>query len=283
LARAGYLVIIHEQRNAVGARFHGDYQGLENWSSDDDVLEEIARRGIACNFERHAVRCGVAFDAWGARYVIRSEQPLYYVVRRGSGRGTLDQSLFAQAQALGVEVCFGDRVKEANGLTVLAGGPRVADAIAAGYLFDTDMADGDWVCFDNQLAPLGYAYLLVHDGRGTVASCMFSGFKNEAEYVARTVAAFKDRVGLTMRSERRFGGYASFRLPRSGVQGGHLVVGEQAGFQDMLAGFGIRYALRSGILAAQSIIEGIDYTSLWRRECYHSSGRGWSIVSSSAA
>jgi flavin-dependent dehydrogenase len=160
LARAGYPVIVHEQRNAVGARFHGDFQGLENWSSDEDVLEEIARRGIGCDFRRHAVRCFVAFDAWGARYAIRSEQPLYYLVRRGSGRGTLDQSLLAQAQALGIEVRLGDRVKDANGVTVLAGGPRVADAIAAGYLFDTDMADGDWVCFDNELAPLGYAYLL---------------------------------------------------------------------------------------------------------------------------
>lgn len=50
LARAGYPVIVHEQHNAVGARFHGDFQGLENWSSDEDVLEEIARRGIGCDF-----------------------------------------------------------------------------------------------------------------------------------------------------------------------------------------------------------------------------------------
>ena len=95
---------------------------------------------------------------------------------------------------------------------------------------------------------------------------MFTGFKREAEYVARTVAAFRDRVNLTMRNERRFGGYANFRLPRTAVQGGHLVVGEQAGFQDALAGFGMRYAMRSGILAARSIIERVDYTALWRRE-----------------
>lgn len=51
-------------------------------------------------------------------------------------------------------------------------------------------------------------------------------------------------------------------------RGGHPVIGEQAGFQDALAGFGMRYALRSGILAARSLIEGADYTRFWRRELW---------------
>jgi flavin-dependent dehydrogenase len=239
---------------------------LENWSSEEDVLEQLARCGIAPSFEFHAVSRGVAFDAWGARYRIESDKPLYYVVRRGWHEGTLDRSLLTLAQALGVDVRFSDRLKRVDGNAVLASGPRVADAIAVGYVFDTDMNDGDWICFDQKLAPLGYAYLLVHGGRGTLASCMFAGFKSQAECVARTVAAFQERVGLTMRNARRFGGYANFRVPRTAVQGGHLVIGEQAGFQDALAGFGMRYALRSGILAARSIIEGVDYTALWHRE-----------------
>jgi flavin-dependent dehydrogenase len=44
------------------------------------------------------------------------------------------------------------------------------------------------------------------------------------------------------------------------------VIGEQAGFQDALAGFGMRYALRSGLLSARSIVEGTSYTGLWRRQ-----------------
>ena len=95
---------------------------------------------------------------------------------------------------------------------------------------------------------------------------MFTGFKQQAEYLERTVDFFREKTGLEMRDPKTFGGYANFRLPRTGVQGGHLVVGEQAGFQDALAGFGMRYALRSGILAARSLLEGTDYTRLWRRE-----------------
>jgi len=266
LARAGHNVVVREQHNRVGARFHGDYQGLESWSSDEDVLEELRGYGIESSFDCHAVRHGVAFDAWGGRYDVRDDDPLFYLVRRGSDEGTLDSGLLQQARTLGVEVRFGDHVRSAEGMTVLAGGPRVADAIAVGFVFDTDMRNGTWICFDNNLAPLGYAYLLVHGGRGTVASCMFTGFKREAEYVTRTVATFRERAGLSMRNERKFGGYANFRLPRTALQGSRPVVGEQAGFQDALAGFGMRYALRSGVLAARSIIEGVDYGTLWRHQ-----------------
>ncbi|PKP72147.1 MAG: hypothetical protein CVT83_01355 [Alphaproteobacteria bacterium HGW-Alphaproteobacteria-5] len=266
LARAGRQVIVREWHETVGSRFHGDYQGLENWSDDRDVLDELRGAGIKTSFDYHPVREGTAFDSRGDAYPIRGDRPLYYLVKRGGQGGSLEFALLEQAISAGAKVRFSDRVTNPKGSAVLAIGPRTADAIAAGYVFETDQPDGNWIAFDDRLAPLGYAYLLIHDGRGTVASCMFTGFKNQAEHVARTVAFFADKAGLEMRNPKMFGGYANFRLPRTAVQGGHCVVGEQAGFQDALAGFGMRYALRSGILAARSLIEGVDYTRLWQRE-----------------
>lgn len=266
LARSGWPVVVREWHAAIGHRFHGDFQGLENWSSRQDVLEELQVAGIAPTFEHVAVSQGTLFDSRGQSYKARSARPLYYLVRRGAEPGTLDHALLEQATAAGVVVRFGDRVEGIEEPAVLAGGPRVADAIAVGYVFETDMSDGDWLVLDNRLAPLGYAYLLVHCGRGTVASCMYTGFKKQDEYLERTVSFFREKVGLVMRNPRPFGGFANFRLPRTASQGGHLVIGEQAGFQDALAGFGMRYALRSGLLAARSVTEGTDYTELWRRE-----------------
>lgn len=266
LARAGYEVIIREWHNAVGRRFHGDYQGLENWSDKCDVLDELRGSGIAVNFDHHPVYEATAFDSRGNAHVVRGERPLYYLVQRGGEDGaSLEASLLIQAGEAGCEIYLGQRVVEPQGPAVLAIGPRTADAIAAGYVFETDMSDGSWASFNDKLAPLGYAYLLVHDGRGTLASCMFTGFNRQADYVARSVEFFREHAGLTMRNPKPLGGFANFRLPRTAIQGGHPVVGEQAGFQDALAGFGMRYALRSGILAARSLLRGEDYTKLWRR------------------
>lgn len=266
LARGGRHVIVREWHRTVGARFHSDLQGLENWSDHHDVLDELRRSGIDANFDCHPVYEGTGFDAWGKAYPLRGDRPLCYIVHRGCRTGSLDLGLLNQATEAGVEVRFDDRATEVDGPTVLATGPRVADAIAAGYVFETENPDGNWIAFNDALAPLGYSYLLIHKGHGTVASCMFTEFKRQAEYVERTVAFFREQVGLEMRDPRPFGGFASFRLPGTAVQGGRPVIGEQAGFQDALAGFGIRYALRSGVLAARSLIDDVDYTRLWREE-----------------
>ncbi len=266
LARGGRTVVVREWHKTAGHRFHDDFQGLENWSSQTDCLAEMAISGIIPDFECTPVRETVAFDAWGEAYQIRSARPLYYLLRRGAAEGSLDRGLLAQAELEGVEVRFNDRVRRTEGPTILAAGPRRADVIAAGYLFETDHRDGSWFSLDQELAPGGYSYLLVQNGRGTIASCMFSDFNRQARHVVRTCEFFTGKVGLEMRNLRKFGGYGAWAIPDACTQGGHPVIGEQAGFQDALAGFGLRYAIRSGILAARCVLERRDYAREWRHE-----------------
>lgn len=266
LAQAGRRVIVHEMHKEVGFRFGRDFQGLENWTTRQDALGVLAGLGLTSGFTTLPCREGTAFDASGNVYEIKSEQPLFYLVERGPGPDTLDSALLRQAQELGVEVRFNSQLHQVASEGILAAGPRAADAIAVGYHFDTDMDNGYWVICDDELAPQGYAYLLVMNGRGTVKSCMFSGFKEEKLYVQRTVAAFEKLAGLTMRHPRPHGGSGNFRVPRSAYSGRHPQVGEQAGFQDTLWGFGMRLAISSGVLAARSLLRNENYDSLWRRE-----------------
>lgn len=266
LAHGGRRVLVHEAGRAVGYRFQGDLQGLENWTTDRDVLDEMGELGLTTAFARRACCEGTAFDAWGQAYPVRSRAPLFYMVERGPGPGSLDTALFEQARALGVEVRFGSRLEDLAGPGILAVGPKAADAIAVGYHFDTDMEDGFWTICDEALAPQGYAYLLVMNGRGTVKSCMYSGFKQESAYVGRTVEAFRRLAGLEMRNTRPHGGVSNFRIPASAWSGRHPVAGEQAGFQDTLWGFGMRLAIHSGVLAARSLMGGGDYEIRWRKE-----------------
>ena len=264
-ARAGASVVVHERRQDVGGRFHDDFQGLENWTTEGDVLEELASFGIEVNFECTPIRETIVFDPAACAHTYRSAEPLYYLVRRGPGPGTLDSGLREQAERAGVTIRFGEQYRDLPGDGIFAGGPRRPCAIAVGYVFDTTMSDGAYGAISDSLAAKGYSYLLVHAGRGTVASTIFEDFHQEKAYLARTVAFFERHAGLVMCNARRFGGTANFGAPHSARRGGILLAGEAAGFQDSLWGFGIRYAMVSGHLAARAHIEGRpeDYDRLW--------------------
>ena len=266
LARANREVVVHEANREVGYRFRRDFQGLDNWTTLGDALQWLGELGLDTRFTAHPLSCGTAFDDQGTAYEIHSDMPLFYLVERGPGEGSLDRGLLRQAQALGVQIRFNDRMTTLNGKCILAAGPRATDAIAVGYHFDTDMDDGFWFICDDALAPQGYAYLLVHAGRGTVKTCMFSGFRQKKQYVENTAYAFQRLAGLRMQNPVDHGGAGNFHIPVSAYRAGHPTVGEQAGFQDTLWGFGIRLAIYSGVLAARSLLNGEDYDRLWRRE-----------------
>jgi flavin-dependent dehydrogenase len=268
IASAGGRAVVHEQRTDVGGRFQGDLQGIENWTTAGDVLEELASvtgadlRGMA-----RPVREGVFFNPAGREYRYRSPEPLFYLVRRGPGPGTLDDALKSAALTAGVEIRFREPWTHLSDGGIVAGGPRAADVVAVGYVFETDRADGVYGVLSDRLAPKGYAYLLVCGGRGTVATCLFGDFAREAEYLDRTVAFFRDRASLQMRQAVRFGGAGNILLPRTARQGGILFAGEAAGFQDALWGFGIRIGMISGHLAARALLECDPerYDHAWRR------------------
>jgi flavin-dependent dehydrogenase len=266
LARAGVPTIVREFRHDVGARFHDDFQGIENWTTPGDVLEELAELGIETRVELAPCREGTFYDPAGRETVLRSENPLFYLVRRGPGPGTLDSGMKSAALECGVELRFGERGEERPARTMIrAHGPRGCDAVAVGYVFATGMSDGVYGVLSDRLAPKGYAYLLVHRGRGTIAACLFDGFAEEKRYLDRTLDFFDRRVGLRMENPRRFGGTGQISLTRSACRAGVLLAGEAAGFQDALWGFGIRYALLSGHLAARALLSGADYDRLWKR------------------
>jgi len=151
LALAGRRVLVHEAQNEVGHRFGADLQGLENWSTKGDVLGVLRDAGITTAFEKLPCAHVTAFDARDGRHTLRSAQPLFYLVERGPGEGTLDSALLAQARALGVAVRFGSRMTRLEGPGILAVGPKAADAIAVGYHFETDMPDGVWLILDDAM------------------------------------------------------------------------------------------------------------------------------------
>ncbi|MEZ5318350.1 MAG: hypothetical protein R2752_13200 [Vicinamibacterales bacterium] len=265
---AGARAQVFERRREIGARFHGDFQGLENWTTERNVLEDLASMGIEPAFEHTPFRECVFFDPDGREFECRSAEPLWYLVRRGSDAGTLDQALKTQALRSGVEIQFGTNVEHLPDGGVVSHGPRRVDAIAVGYVFDTDRADAAYGAVSDELAPAGYAYLLLCRGRGTLATCMFDDFHNDKQYLARTLDFFQRKTGITLRGARPFGGYGNMAAEPVVRRGQLLFAGEAAGLQDALFGFGMRYALTSGYLAGSAWARGdlAAYEAAYRQQ-----------------
>ncbi len=134
---------------------------------------------------------------------------------------------------------------------IVATGPRGTRVIAAGITFKTDPRDRAYAMIGGNLAPQGYTYLLVSDGLGTIATVVTpSGFNRIHECLEGTIQTYRELLGIAIEDPKRWSGYGNFGILSSAVEDGRICVGQAAGFQDFLFGFGIRIAMISGSLAA---------------------------------
>ena len=62
LAKANLRVVVREWHEDVGHRFHDDFQGLENWSDAQNVLDELADAGVVADFDHRGATEGFVFD-----------------------------------------------------------------------------------------------------------------------------------------------------------------------------------------------------------------------------
>jgi flavin-dependent dehydrogenase len=264
LARAGRSVEVHEAKRDVGMRFIGDLQIIEGASEAESVPDFLDRIGIERNFYFRAADWATFYDHRNAARVIRSAAPYGWFIRRGAEEGTLDRGLLAQAQAAGAKVIFNSRLAAAD---IIATGPASPDGLAREMTWHTSEPERIDVFFDHKLAPGGYSYLFILDGIATFGCAIVADFKHIDDYFEHSLAAAQRRHRFEVPAEHRSGySYMNFHLKRQATSNGARYVGEAAGFQDYLFGLGIRYALTSGHLAAQSILEARDFDSLWKNE-----------------
>ncbi|MBI5205453.1 MAG: NAD(P)/FAD-dependent oxidoreductase [Nitrospirae bacterium] len=266
LRRHGFPVRVYEMSSEVGHRLNGDFQGLENWTSEKDITGLLREIGIETNFLCVPYHRGIIYAPEMKPAEMKSERPIFYLVKRGTMPGTLDMGLKEQALSLGVEILFNHRLDKFDGKAIVGTGPKGADAVAVGITFETKMKDQAFAVLDDNIAPKGYAYLLINQGYGTMVTVLYREYKRENEYFERMLKFFRDTINPDIRNERRFGCYGNFFIWDTQIHHEKLYVGESAGFQDCLWGFGMRYAILSGYLAAKSLIEGSDYDMLWQRE-----------------
>jgi len=86
--------------------------------------------------------------------------------------------------------------------------------------------------------------------------------ENIAGYFSATYERLCSLFGVTVKNPRECGGFGSFLLKQRLEDESRLYVGEAAGLQDLLWGFGMRHALVSGHLAGVSLSTGESYVRL---------------------
>lgn len=261
LAKQGYKVKVFEKNENCGMRFRGDFQGLENWSSRDDILKDIESMNISINFwNKPVIQCEF-YDSKLNKRIIDFEKPGLYLVKRGTIKGSLDLALKEQAIKSGVEIIFGKKVSE-NEVNIIAGGPCHIDGIVRGMIFETETEHIPAIILDDALAPKSFAYLLISEGRGCLGTGLTKNYRMANEYFERTLKTFQKVVDLDVSNVQMFTGYGNFFLRKSYEENGKLYIGEAAGLQDFLFAFGLRQALTSGYLAAVSISKNKSYDEL---------------------
>jgi len=263
LAKAGHTVDLFEAKETVGARFIGDFQIIENGSQEKNALALLNEIGIDVNFFIQPVKQAVFFDASLSPHPIESRSPFAYFIRRGDVPNTLDEGLRQQALSAGVNIHYKSRLKPEEA-DIVATGPSTSDGLAKQKTFLTALPDTVWVIFDSAIAPGGYAYLFVINGEATLG-CAITSQANKVNYFFdRAVERFQVLSPFTMENERAGYAFMNFDLKKSAMIGRRLLVGEAGGFQDYLFGLGIRYAIITGHLAARSVMESVNYDTLWQ-------------------
>jgi len=268
LAKAGYKVKVFEKNDVVGKRFHGDYQGIENWIFEQDALEHVQDLNIKLNFPYRSVKEAYGVGPDKKAHHLRSNRPFFYLVRRGIEQDTLDQALYKQAKKVGADIIFNSPKNHCQFGDIIAQGyspDQVTDAIVVGYNFQTSAPEQYWIIVDDEVAPDGYAYCFVANGRATLGVCIFRDYDKSKEYLAKAYRIFEEFIKFDVKDKKFFSGTSNIFWIKTATFNNRLYVGEAGGFISGLWGAGIKYAMITGYLAAQSIIENKNYDQLWKK------------------
>ena len=266
LAKAGKEVHVHEIRKDSGARFDGDFQGIENWTSEIDFFDEMKSWGLDPDeFKSNSFDI---IDLIHPDDVITNpvtNGTAFRVVERGTDEHCIDQGFKRMAISAGAKIHYQTRVKPED-CDIIAAGPKDSSALAFGEIFHTDHPNHVSFQLNDKLAPGAYSYLIIIDGIGLICTCLWRKQKKSGRYLNETIAWYESHYELNRIPIKRVGGKGDFSLPQKYTHENKIYVGEAGGLQDFMWGFGMRYAITSGVLAAQSILDECDYETEVRKK-----------------
>jgi flavin-dependent dehydrogenase len=265
LKLAGIDVEVYEHKDFCG-KATCDFQFLENWTFKDDALTILRSFNIQTHFLSKPWHSIELISPSLKRCVKGSSQPFMYLVKRGHSDDSIDHCLQKQALAAGIPIIFESTLK-VDDAHIVATGKKDPNFIANGIMFALDHPDRNIILFDDRLAQKMYAYFIVSDNVGQIATINPTERKDHLARFNNTVEKFEEILNFKVGTvSHRFAAPGSLHVPKSAQINGRYLIGEAAGFQDCLAGFGMMYAFKSGYHAAQSIIKKDNYDRRWQKD-----------------
>lgn len=265
LKRAGVDVEVHERKRFCG-KHTNDFQFLENWTFEDDTLAILQNLNIQTDFYIKPWHSLELISPSLRKCLKRSSQPLMYLVKRGPMEDSIDHTLQKQALDANIPLVFKSKLN-ADDADIIATGIKEPTFIVTGITFPYDHPDKAITLFDDRLSLRIYSYFVANDNIGQIASINPADRKDHKARFDLAVKRFEEILNFKVTTiSHRFAAPGSLYFLNNAKIDGRYLIGEAAGFQDCLGGFGMMYALKSGYYAAQSIIKGDDYDRLWKAD-----------------
>ncbi len=247
----GFEPIVYEKEDKIGLGRHDDFEGLENWIFSNEMSLFFKKIGFDFNkIDSYPISRFTIHTISKNPFTIFQNKPFFYMIKRGSGYNSLDTQLFNQCIEKGIKFNFGQMAP--NDCEIIATGTSKAAAYVRGINFKTKLKDQVHLLLGNKFAAKGYAYLIIINGRGTLASA-YKKTKNSQISPINNCIKYFNSIGMKIPKGKAFASRGSFSLPFGKLKPPYKV-GEAGGYQDYLFGFGIRMSMLSGTAAALSII-----------------------------
>jgi flavin-dependent dehydrogenase len=267
LAIADFDVTIQEKRIDFKGTRHTSV--LRNYSiSARDAMEELKKVGIKI-IPEHKI-CNVIKVSPNYCSMVNGKT-IYYSFNRGNFTNSLEQQLILMAKRYGVKFEFGNKSNLKNADIVATGykNPNIRGYGKVYYNVNIDKKTV-YLFYNNEIAPFGYLCVIPSiNNNTTVLLVVFSSLINFNMIRILFNKAIKKNKILNfllknaVKGNTIIGSSSYQKNPYNNCKKNNkLYIGEAGGFQDASRGFGIRYAILSGVFAAESIIQDVDFPKI---------------------
>ena len=264
LSKSGKSVIIYEKNDCIGGSRDGDFEGMENWIFSKNISDSITECGLDFNGIPKSPVFEFFVHLYGIRPVkIKSPEPFFNIVKRGTSSDSLDNYLAEICKSFNVKFLFNQNY-DISKADINATGSLRAAAYIRGAQIEANLPNQVHLLLGKQFAPRGYAYLIINDGCGTIATA-FKKTSNRSDPLNPCIQYF-NKIGLDFHIKSTFAKYGSFHLPKIWQRNNPLNIGEAGGYQDYLFGFGMRFAMYSGLSAAYKLLGKYSQSRIIDRE-----------------